>query len=422
MKCKHLHLLALPALLSLSIVGQAQNATAPNLGAASGFALFSPAGAIGNAGLTVVNGDVGTISGAVSGISTTAPVPPAQTGTINGALYQGGTYTSQVDSFVQAAYVSLAGNTIDSTLVYTAGLGNKQVLKPYVYYLGGATTLVDTLFLDAQNNPNGLFIFQVNGVLNTGVLSRIVLLNGASLSNVYWQVNGAVNLGVNSIFQGTMIANGAISMGNGATLLGRGLSTFDAINLDSNMASFSPPAPLPINLLSFVARKDNGGVINITWATASEHSSSAFVVERSSNGRENTWEAIGRQSAAGNSASVKQYSMQDNNANDGANYYRLRSINLAGTYSLSNVAVVYSDVKTASISVFPNPAINSFAVTGAVSGSQIIVMDMNGRTLMNQTSSGGSDLIKMGSLTSGSYLLHAVSADGHAVTLQMNKQ
>ena len=283
--------------------------------------------------------------------------------------------------------------------------------------------LSDTLFLDGQGNPNSLFIFQINGVLTTSALSRIVLLNGASPSNIYWKINGAANLGINSIFQGTMIANGAISMGNGANLLGRALSTSGAINLDSNLIALPSQAPLPIDLVSFSARKEAGGAIKLSWITASEQNSSAFIVERSSNGRENAWAAIGSQQAAGTNSSTRQYTMLDNHAAIGANYYRLRAVNIDGTYSISNVAVAYSDVRATPISIFPNPAISRFSVTGAAEGSSILLMDMTGRILRNQTASGNSsDLIETGGLTSGNYLLHAVSADGTAVTLQMNKQ
>ena len=241
MTLKFLHLLSFAAIAFAPAVSFGQTATAPNLGVAAGFALFTHAGAISNTGPTVITGDVGTVSGAVNGFA------PTGSGVIIGTLHTGDALSIQAQTDVQSAYQQLAANSIDSTLNSTTGLGNKQVLKPYVYFVGGATVLSDTLFLDAAGNPAALFFFQINGVLSTAATSRIVLLNGASLSNVYFRVNGATNFGAQSIFQGTVIANGALNLGNGAAVRGRALSTFDAINLDSNTVSL-PTVSVPTGI------------------------------------------------------------------------------------------------------------------------------------------------------------------------------
>jgi hypothetical protein len=56
-----------------------------------------------------------------------------------------------------------------------------------------------TLTLDGQGNPNALFIFKINGAFSTGTFSNVVLINSASLCNVYWQVGGQFDLGNNSV-------------------------------------------------------------------------------------------------------------------------------------------------------------------------------------------------------------------------------
>ena len=57
---------------------------------------------------------------------------------------------------------------------------------------------------------------------------------------MYWRINGAVALGVNSTFRGTMLVNGAISLLDGATLFGRGLSRAGAISLSTNIVTLDP--------------------------------------------------------------------------------------------------------------------------------------------------------------------------------------
>jgi hypothetical protein len=70
-----------------------------------------------------------------------------------------------------------------------------------------------------------------------------VLVNGASPSNVYWQVNGASGHGANSTFAGSILALGAITLGAGVELIGRALSQA-AVTLGGNVVRFTvAPAP-----------------------------------------------------------------------------------------------------------------------------------------------------------------------------------
>jgi hypothetical protein len=92
-----------------------------------------------------------------------------------------------------------------------------------------------TLTLDAGGDSNALFIFKIDGAFATNASSKIVLINKASVCNVYWQVNGQVDLGPGSDFQGTIVANGAINLLAGAVLHGRALTKAGAISLNNTV-------------------------------------------------------------------------------------------------------------------------------------------------------------------------------------------
>ena len=206
-------------LLPSMIFGQA-----PYLGAATSFALFTSAGAFNNTGpSTVVTGDVGNYTGAFNAF------PP---GTLLGQKHVADAIAAQAASNVLAAYNYLSGLNCGSVLGPT--LGNGQTLGPKIYCLGGASTLNGNLILDGQNNPNALFIFQVNGAFATGTFATVSLINSASLCNVYWQINGEFDLGDGSVFRGTIISDGAIHLLGTTTLLGRALSTAGAISLENS--------------------------------------------------------------------------------------------------------------------------------------------------------------------------------------------
>jgi Ice-binding-like len=202
-----------------------QVAQSPPLGTTSGFALFTAAGAFSNVGTaTYVTGDVGTNGGAFTAFPS---------GTLVGSIHVVDAVSAQAATDAASAYSYISGLTCGSGIGTTLGSG--QILTPNIYCLGAASSLSGDLKLDGQGDSNAIFIFKVNGAFTTSTLSNIVLINSASLSNVYWQINGAFTLGDGSVFRGTILANGAIVLSEGSSLFGRGLSTAGAITLHNNL-------------------------------------------------------------------------------------------------------------------------------------------------------------------------------------------
>lgn len=220
-------LLILLSAFLLVFMPKASFAQAPDLGVTSSFALFTAVGSFDNTGATVITGDAGTNVGAFTGF----PIP----GTINGTTHVVDPVSVQAAIDVDVAYSFLFAKTCGPVLGTT--LGNNQVLTPNVYCLGGASSLNGDLILDGQGNPNAIFIFKIDGALSTSTFANVILINSASMCNVYWQINGKFELGENSVFRGTVIANGDISLLEGAALYGRGLSREGAISLHNNIVN-----------------------------------------------------------------------------------------------------------------------------------------------------------------------------------------
>ena len=203
---------------------------APDLGAASSFALFTSVGAFNLSGpsdVSYVTGDVGTNAGAFYGF------PP---GTLIGQKHVADAVTAQAATDLATAYgylSTLGGSVLGVTL------GSGQILTPGVYNTGAASTLTGDLTLDAEGDPNALFIIRIGGAFATGTYSNVFLINGASLCNVYWQVMGAFTLGDYSVFRGTVIASGQIELLEGSSLLGRALTTAGAILLHNNIVTIA---------------------------------------------------------------------------------------------------------------------------------------------------------------------------------------
>ena len=220
-------LLLLFSAISLCVMPGLSFAQAPALGSTSGFALFTSDGAFSNVGnATVVTGNVGNHVGQF-----TAFTP----GTLIGQKHVADEVSTIAAIDVATAYSDLfsltCGEVIDTLL------GTNQVLYPKVYCIGKASTLKGDLILDAQGDQNAVFVFKINGALSTATFSNVVLRNSALLNNVYWQIGGAFSLGDSSVFRGTIIADGALNLLEGSTLLGRGLSKAGAISLHNNVVT-----------------------------------------------------------------------------------------------------------------------------------------------------------------------------------------
>ncbi len=237
-------------------------AQAPPLGGTSQFSVFTAVGAFDNIGPTMVTGDIGTNVGAFTGF------PP---GVTSGTIHVTDPTTVQAAADVTVAYSALSG--VGCGMVIGTTLGSGQILTPNVYCLGAASTLNGNLVLDAQGNPNALFIIKIDGAFSSTVMSSISLINGATACNVYWQITGAVELGQNSSFVGTILANGAISLLDGASLIGRALSQAGAISLQNNaiqLASLPNPSSISANGPVVFCEKDSvvlSGNVGGVWNT-----------------------------------------------------------------------------------------------------------------------------------------------------------
>jgi hypothetical protein len=93
--------------------------------------------------------------------------------------------------------------------------------------------------LDAQGDPNAVFVFQIASTLITSSNTAVTLINGAQACNVFWQVGSSATLGTGTSFIGTVMANATITANTAATIHGRLLAQTGAVNLDTNTITTS---------------------------------------------------------------------------------------------------------------------------------------------------------------------------------------
>ncbi|MBK7945367.1 MAG: T9SS type A sorting domain-containing protein [Flavobacteriales bacterium] len=156
--------------------------------------------------------------------------------------------------------------------------------------------------------------------------------------------------------------------------------------------------------------------VDLEWLTAFEQGSSHFVVERSNDAQH--WTDLLSISAIGESAHPTAYDAQDRSPLHGLSFYRLRMIDIDGSFKHSAIKQV--DMRRPH-AVAPNPARGAFTVFDVPAGASIDLIDALGRSIPIRTTTGPQEdavlVDPMGAMP-GVYLLR-VAQPGHTTSLRL---
>ena len=213
--------------LSLAAIAGSAAAQSVPLGTAGSFGVLGGS-AITNTGPTIVTTDLGIFPGNVSSVS---GFPPGQ---VVGTSHFADAVAMQAQDDATTAYNNLAGRACTATI--SGDLGGRT-LTPGVYCSASSMGLTGTLMLDAQGDPNALFIFKIGSTLTTASASSVQVINGGQNCNVFWQVGSSASLGTTTAFVGNLIALSSITLNTGASSSGRILARNGAVTLDSGLIS-----------------------------------------------------------------------------------------------------------------------------------------------------------------------------------------
>lgn len=109
------------------------------------------------------------------------------------------------------------------------------VLTPGTYDSASGTFEINgNLTLDAQCDPNAVFIFKTASTLVTASGSSVTPINNAQFCQTFWKVGSSATLGTNSYIVGHIVALTSITANTGANVRGQLLARNGAVTLDSN--------------------------------------------------------------------------------------------------------------------------------------------------------------------------------------------
>lgn len=157
--------------------------------------------------------------------------------------------------------------------------------------------------------------------------------------------------------------------------------------------------------------------INVDWATILEINCDRFELERSTNNNNADFKKIASIKGQINSNANRLYSIFDAQPNVGVNYYRIKQINLDGTFNYSKV--LSANYEYFEIKIAPNPVSNLLTILTSLPIEKIEILNAVGQVVKNYL--GYKLILDVQSLAKGSYYLKMYVKDQQVITKQFSK-
>jgi len=197
-------------------------------------------------------------------------------------------------------------------------------------------------------------------------------------------------------------SSGAVPPGPGPNFtFDVGTPTLNGLPLTSLNCPFTFTT-LPVKLTSFNAGVSNC-MVNLDWTAATETDFSNYEVQSSSDG--SAFKTIATRPINGTN---QKYSYQDPSPKQGNVYYRLKMVNIDGSFEYSKVIAMKLNCDRSEIVVYPNPVTDllNINITNAQDNeTQASLFDNAGRLVHTKNLISGTNTIDMTRFSKGVYLL-----------------
>lgn len=274
--------------------------------------------------------------------------------------------TSDRNIFAQS--IDLAGtvNWTANGVAIVQSTGNQPVT------ISGSST---TQFMLEDGSDGAVIIWDDarNGSSNVDVYAQRISSGGV----VQWASNGVAV----STATGNQSGPVAVPSINGAYIISWRDSRGGTTNGEIYAARLQSTGVLPLRSIQLTAI-GKASSIDVSWNTIGEENTSHFIVEKSSDGV--NFSTLG--SVKANGSGNGKYAFEDIKPVKGANYYRIRAVDIDQRYSYSTiVSAQFSASPKISLAVYPNPAQGkvNLQITNFAKGDYMVsITDLAGRRVM----------------------------------------
>jgi hypothetical protein len=264
------------ATYTVTVTTAPPNPTAPSLGEAGRFVLMASSTITGGAASIISNGDIGitpaarsfitgfTLSGTGgeftqltgqtwAGMASSSYAPnDANPGFASAPLAYAAPHTAypttaamltqaSTDLGVAVTFLNNDPNPSAPTQICPIELGGQTLTRGVYKVASNVQITTGNLTLDAQGDPNSVFIFVITGNLTTGAPGgNIVLSNGALAKNIYFSTSGITTIAGGTIFNGSVFAWTQINVTSGANITGSLYAVTEQITLIADTVTKAP--------------------------------------------------------------------------------------------------------------------------------------------------------------------------------------
>ena len=220
-------------------------------------------------------------------------------------------------------------------------------------------------------------------------------------------IDAGINIINNGLIQGTSTNYHYLWEGFDCIISGSGTENYVYICDPNNSGSVpicAPGIPTPVGLTSIEATVQLDRSVLLSWEVETEEDFSHYEINRLDG---NDWIKIGEVSSKYNNLPVGgSYEYRDNPA-PGMLYYRLRMVDLNGTYEYSPITGVQVRPLPGSISIYPNPVDDFLNLSiGTGKFSDISIIDIRGQAIIKTSLTGeGETQLRVNNLPAGFYTL-----------------
>ncbi|GIV36898.1 MAG: hypothetical protein KatS3mg032_1277 [Cyclobacteriaceae bacterium] len=266
----------------------------------------------------------------------------------------------------------------------TLNVGDASNTRNVTANNNNSITVAGTLVIWGDLIVNNNLSLTITGTMI--VKGNIVMNNNASLSvsgslTVEGNFNANNNTNVTITGSGGISVGGTVSVGNNSNLTGPdGSFTVAGGCTQGSGSNFCTSSTLPVRLLFFQATTE-GNAIVLSWATEKEEGFDYFDLEKASS--DFVFTPIARIRGAGYDIfSRRDYMHVDAHPYAGTNYYRLKAVDLDGSFEYFRVVSARYETEP-SVEIYPNPVTGnriSYRVDFNPSpGDKVMLMDLHGR-------------------------------------------
>jgi hypothetical protein len=307
--------------------------------------------------------------------------------------------TGAINQVTGCSYVQVpnTGSSASNNSLFAQTSGTINYCGPVPYNSAAASKVISAV----ANNGSGAYRITFPDGTNAPSTGGYIAIYGAvgGTLNGYWQVtkisNWVYDL-IGSTYSTTDITSATAKVNN---------LTFGSASYLGQTGCTNPCIPLPVKLISFTATKDNGNV-KISWQTIEEKDNDYYVIERSTDGINFT--ALTTVKGNKNSTSLISYVQYDDAPYLGISYYRLKQVDMNGSFSYSSIAAVEFDSPTDWM-IYPNPSKDgSFTIASGFTENEVVtvtVTDVTGNRVRYYDNSLYAQEMQVSNLSSGLYIV-----------------